>query len=79
MVTDKAWICEIPRLGPGAALVRAPTRAKARYLELLNVRDVFDHIGFADINVRRAPEYDDATFETGWSPRYATKPEADHD
>ena len=46
-------------------LFRATTAAKARYRSFLNIRDAGFDYTFADIRVRRAPEYDGSLFQNG--------------
>lgn len=78
-MAEKAWRCWVPKIDGDpehkCALIRAPTRGRARYLALLSAQDAFPDLSFADMRVRRAPQYDRASFRDGVMPRYADQPE----
>jgi hypothetical protein len=61
-------------------LFRAASASKARYLCYLSARDAGWPVLLTDILVRRAAEYDSASFSQGSMPSYARfpTPEAPH-
>lgn len=50
---------------PLACIVRAPSRAKARFKAWQSANDVGYRMNFADFKVKRAPEYDHAKLIPG--------------
>lgn len=58
----------------GVALYRAVSASKARYLCVLAAQDAGFNVGFQDVRVRRAKQYDNATFKNGVMPRYVEAP-----
>lgn len=58
----------------GVGLYRTTSAGKARYLCYLAARDADFNVSVTDVRVRRAPQYDTATFKQGTMPRYAEFP-----
>jgi hypothetical protein len=69
-----AYLCWAPKVIDGeGGIYRAASVGKARYQCWRGAREAGFRLGFGDIRVKRAPEFDGLSFRSGTMPQYINR------